>query len=71
MAKKNNTNDYSNKNYEELEKMSEEIMTKLSSSDLGLDEATKLYHEGKEIIAEMENRLQTLMKEVNDTIEQD
>lgn len=66
MAKKKEIKDYS---YEELEKEISDVLLKLSDSNLGLDESTKLYKYGKELISNMENRLSQLEKEVNDKVE--
>lgn len=67
MAKKKEIKDYS---YEELEKEIEDVLTKLSNSELGLDESTKLYKYGKDLIVQMENRLVQLEKEVSDKVEE-
>ncbi len=67
MAKKKEIKDYS---YEELEKEIEDVLTKLSDSELGLDESTKLYKYGKDLIVQMENRLTQLEKEVSDKVEE-
>ncbi len=66
---KKTTDTLENKTYEELEKMSEEIMEKLSKEDLGLDESSRLYQEGKTVLEEMERRLEKLSKEVSDHVE--
>lgn len=67
MAKKKEIKDYS---YEELENEISDVLLKLSDSNLGLDESTKLYKYGKELISNMENRLSQLEKEVNDKVEE-
>lgn len=67
MTKKKELKDFT---YEELEKEADEVLTKLSNSELGLDESTKLYTYGKEIAKEMDLRLSTLEKQVNDNIEE-
>ncbi len=57
--------------YQELEKESDEILKKLSDSQIGLDESAKLYQYGKEVSKEMEKRLSSLEETVKDTIESD
>lgn len=70
MAKTTKQNDdLSTKSYEELEKLSEEILSELSKDNIGLDDASSLYLKGKAILKEMENRLEKLSKEVTDTIQ--
>ncbi len=54
--------------YAELEKESEEVLSRLNSEDLPLDEASKIYQYGQEIYREMENRLSALEEEVSHTI---
>lgn len=66
-----NVDDLSTKSYEELEKMSEDIMAELSKDNIGLDDASALYLKGKSVLIEMENRLAKLSKEVSDTIQND
>ncbi len=66
-----NTDDLSTKSYEELEKMSEDIMAELSKDNIGLDDSSSLYLKGKAVLKEMENRLAKLSKEVTDTIQND
>ncbi len=66
-----NVDDLSTKSYEELEKMSEDIMAELSKDNIGLDDASALYLKGKSVLKEMENRLAKLSKEVSDTIQDD
>lgn len=66
-----NTYDLSTKSYEELEKMSEDIMAELSKDNIGLDDSSALYLKGKAVLKEMENRLAKLSKEVTDTIQND
>ncbi len=66
-----NTDDLSTKSYEELEKMSEDIMAELSKDNIGLDDSSALYLKGKAVLKEMENRLAKLSKEVTDTIQND
>ncbi len=66
-----NVDDLSTKSYEELEKMSEDIMAELSKDNIGLDDASALYLKGKSVLKEMENRLAKLSKEVSDTIQND
>ncbi len=61
--------DLSLKSYEELEKMSEDIMAELSKDNIGLDDASSLYLKGKTVLKEMEKRLEKLSKEVSDTIQ--
>lgn len=55
--------------YEQLEEKADGIVKQLESNTLGLDQATKLYKEGKEYIQEMENRLNSLLNEVKDDVE--
>lgn len=62
-------NDYSKLSYQQLEEKMEEILTKLSQSDLPLDEATTLYEEGKKLSAEMEKRLSDLALKVSDKVD--
>lgn len=57
--------------YEELEARSKEVLKALSDTSLPLDEASKLYQEGKAIAKEMEKRLSDLEKSVTDTIVED
>ncbi len=57
--------------YQELEEESDEILKKLSDSQIGLDESAKLYQYGKEVSKEMEKRLSSLEETVKDTIESD
>lgn len=72
MAKKaTEKEDLSSKSYEELEKMSEEIMAELSKDGIGLDQSSLLYKQGKAVLKEMESRLEKLTKEVSDTISHD
>ncbi len=63
------SDDLSTKSYEELEKLSEDIMAELSKDNIGLDDASTLYLKGKAVLKEMENRLEKLSKEVTDTIQ--
>lgn len=63
------SDDLSTKSYEELEKLSEDIMAELSKENIGLDDASTLYLKGKAVLKEMENRLEKLSKEVTDTIQ--
>ena len=66
-----NVDDLLTKSYEDLEKMSEDIMAELSKDNIGLDDASALYLKGKSVLKEMENRLAKLSKEVSDTIQND
>lgn len=54
--------------YEQLEKLSEQILTQLSDSSLPLDKASALYKRGKAVSKEMEARLAALEKTVTDEI---
>ena len=54
--------------YAELEKESAEVLSRLNSEDLPLDEASKIYQYGQELYREMEKRLSALEAEVTHTI---
>lgn len=55
--------------YEELEKETEKVIRTLSDSSIGLDTASRLYAYGNEILSAMTDRLDGLMKSVEDKVE--
>ncbi len=55
--------------YDELEKEANSVLEKLSDDSLPLDEASKLYQQGKQLYAEMKGRLEKLEKEVSDSVD--
>ena len=55
--------------YDELEKEAASILEKLNDNNLPLDEASKLYQQGKQLYGEMKGRLEKLEKEVSDSVD--
>lgn len=55
--------------YDELEKEANSVLEKLSDDSLPLDEASKLYQQGKQLYSEMKGRLEKLEKEVSDCVD--
>lgn len=55
--------------YDELEKEANSVLEKLSDDSLPLDEASKLYQQGKQLYGEMKGRLEKLEKEVSDSVD--
>ena len=55
--------------YDELEKEANSVLEKLSDDSLPLDEASKLYQQGKQLYSEMKGRLEKLEKEVSDSVD--
>ncbi len=55
--------------YDELEKEAASVLEKLSDDNLPLDEASKLYQQGKQLYGEMKGRLEKLEKEVSDSVD--
>ena len=55
--------------YDELEKEAASILEKLNDDNLPLDEASKLYQQGKKLYGEMKGRLEKLEKEVSDSVD--
>lgn len=58
------------KTYQQLQDEVNAILEKLTDSNLGLDEASKYYKQGMELIKQMEEKLDALMKEVSDAVEE-
>lgn len=55
--------------YDELEKEAASVLEKLNDDNLPLDEASKLYQQGKKLYGEMKGRLEKLEKEVSDSVD--
>ncbi len=64
----NQENELKTLTYEQLEKLSEQILAQLSDTSLPLDKASALYERGKAVSKEMEARLAALEKTVTDEI---
>lgn len=71
MEKKTAKKDFSKMTYQQLEEEGESVLSQLQKGDLPLDESKRLYDYGKLLYKEMENRLETLIKETKDDIQED
>ena len=54
--------------YAQLEEEAKNVLSSLSSEDISLDEASKIYEYGKLVSKEMEKRLAQLENSITDTI---
>lgn len=57
-------------NYQELEDKLKDIIAKLDDENLPLDEAGKLYQEGKDTLKEMDAKLKELSSQVKDEVDE-
>ena len=68
-TKKSSEKKMEDMSYDELEKEAASVLEKLSDDNLPLDEASKLYQQGKQLYGEMKGRLEKLEKEVSDSVD--